>query len=49
MSTAATLCGFAFFLVAAPLSLPTMSFDESWETFVTYPALYAFDRPLGRF
>lgn len=49
MGAAATLCGMGAFLVSLPISVPTFTIEESWETFVANPGTYTFTRPLGRF
>lgn len=46
---AATVTGFALFLVSSPFSLLGGNAGESWDNLVVAPAAYTFKRPLGHF
>ncbi len=47
----ATLIGFGFFVPAAVVTAPggLDSIEEAWEIFVSVPAEWTFERPLGDF
>ena len=49
MGVAATGVGFGFFVCSLPLTYSADGVREAWETFVTSPAEYTFQRPLGQF
>jgi hypothetical protein len=49
LGAAATVAGFAFFLVSSPLSAASLRIGTSWDTFVLAPVDYTFERPLGDF
>ncbi len=46
---AATVTGFAVFLVSSPFSLLGGNAGEAWDNLVEAPAAYTFNRPLGNF
>ncbi len=45
----ATIGGFPFFVVSAPLVAGSWGVEASWDVFVLAPADYTFRRPLGDF
>ena len=49
VGAAATVTGFALFLVSSPFSLLGGNTGEAWDNLVAAPASYTFKRPLGRF
>ncbi|MGD9946972.1 MAG: hypothetical protein AB7U29_00675 [Desulfobulbus sp.] len=49
VGAAATVAGFALFLVSSPFSLLGGNAGEAWDNMVTAPASYTFKRPLGHF
>ena len=49
VGAAATVAGFALFLVSSPFSLLGGNAGESWDNLVVAPAAYTFKRPLGHF
>jgi hypothetical protein len=49
LGAAATVGGFALFLVSSPLTAASLRIGTSWDTFVLAPADYTFERPLGDF
>lgn len=49
VGAAATVTGFALFLVSSPFSLIGGNAGEAWDSLVTAPATYTFKRPLGHF
>ena len=49
MGAAATVTGFALFLVSSPFSLLGGNAGEAWDNLVAAPASYTFNRPLGHF
>jgi len=49
VGVAATVTGFALFLVSSPFSLLGGNAGESWDNLVAAPANYTFKRPLGHF
>jgi hypothetical protein len=49
LGAAATVAGFAFFLVSSPLTAASQRIGTSWDTFVLAPVDYTFERPLGDF
>lgn len=49
VGAAATVAGFALFVVSSPFSLLGGNADESWDNLVAAPAAYTFKRPLGHF
>jgi len=46
---AATVAGFAVFLVSSPFSALGGNTDQAWDSLVAAPATYTFKRPLGDF
>ena len=49
VGAAATVTGFALFLVSSPFSLLGGNAREAWDNLVAAPAAYTFKRPLGHF
>lgn len=49
VGAAATVAGFALFVVSSPFSLLGGNAEESWDNLVAAPAAYTFKRPLGHF
>ena len=49
VGAAATVAGFALFVVSSPFSLLGGNASESWDNLVAAPAAYTFKRPLGHF
>jgi hypothetical protein len=49
LGAAASVGGFVFFLISAPLAAPSGGVGTSWDIFVLAPADYTFQRPLGTF
>ena len=49
VGAAATVTGFALFLVSSPFSLLGGNAGEAWDNLVAAPASYTFKRPLGHF
>lgn len=49
VGAAATVAGFALFVVSSPFSLLGGNAGESWDNLVAAPAAYTFKRPLGHF
>ncbi|MBM9615338.1 hypothetical protein JWJ90_13725 [Desulfobulbus rhabdoformis] len=49
VGAAATVTGFALFLVSSPFSLLGGNAGEAWDNLVVAPASYTFHRPLGNF
>lgn len=49
VGAAATLTGFAIFLISSPFSILGDNTQEAWDSLVTAPAQYTFKRPLGHF
>lgn len=49
VGAAATVTGFALFLVSSPFSLLGGNAGEAWDQLVAAPAAYTFKRPLGHF
>ncbi|MDD2463838.1 MAG: hypothetical protein PHI97_07545 [Desulfobulbus sp.] len=49
VGAAATVTGFALFLVSSPFSLLGGNAGEAWNNLVAAPASYTFKRPLGHF
>ncbi|MGE4559696.1 MAG: hypothetical protein AB7E77_05830 [Desulfobulbus sp.] len=49
VGAAATITGFALFLVSSPFSLLGGNAGEAWDNLVVAPAAYTFKRPLGHF
>jgi len=49
VGAAATVTGFALFLVSSPFSLLGGNAGEAWDNLVAAPASYTFHRPLGNF
>jgi hypothetical protein len=47
LGAGATVAGFAFFLIAAPMSAPSGRVGEGWDLFVMTPYEQTFRRPLG--
>jgi len=49
VGAAATVTGFALFLISSPFSLLGGNAGEAWDNLVAAPASYTFERPLGHF
>lgn len=49
VGAAATVAGFAIFLVSSPFSALGGNSKEAWNSLVAAPAEYTFKRPLGHF
>jgi len=49
LGAAASVGGFVFFLISAPLVAASGEIGTTWDIFVLAPADYTFQRPLGTF
>lgn len=49
VGAAATVAGFALFVVSSPFSVLGGNSQEAWQSLVVAPASYTFQRPLGHF
>lgn len=49
VGAAATVAGFALYVVSAPFSALGGNSQEAWQSLVVAPASYTFQRPLGHF